>query len=67
MRKILQYVLPVTITLFMCVTVERTVVTDGGYDRLWGLPLPYISNDAGFVAFADIAYDQPILNSYQLN
>ena len=47
MRKILQYVLPVTFTLFMCLTVERTVITDGGYDRLFGLLLPYISNNAG--------------------
>ena len=47
MKKIIQYVLPVTLTLFMCVSVERTVVTDGGYDRLHGLPLPYRSNNAG--------------------
>jgi len=47
MRKVLQYILPVTLTLFMYVSLERTVVTDGGYDRLFGLPLPYISNNAG--------------------
>jgi hypothetical protein len=29
----------------MCVKVERTVVTDGGYDRLYGLPLSYISSN----------------------
>ena len=45
MRKVLQYRLPVTLTLFMCVSVERTVVTDGGYDRLYGLPLAYISGN----------------------
>lgn len=47
MRKVLQYILPVTLTLFMCVSLERTVVTDGGYDRLCGLPLPYISGNLG--------------------
>lgn len=47
MRKILQYILPVAFTLFMCVNVERTVVTDGGYDRLLGLPLPYMTNNFG--------------------
>jgi hypothetical protein len=47
MQKALQYMLPITLTLFMCVTVEWTVVADGGYDRLFGLPLPYISNNAG--------------------
>jgi hypothetical protein len=44
MKKWLQYHLPVALTLFMCVTIKRTVVTDGGYDRLYGLPFPYISN-----------------------
>ena len=44
MKKWLQYYLPVAITLFMCVTIQRIVVTDGGYDRLYGLPFPYISN-----------------------
>jgi hypothetical protein len=43
-RKCLQYYLPVALTLFMGVTIQRTVVTDGGYDRLYGLPFPYISN-----------------------
>ena len=48
MQKILQYILPLTLTLFMCVSVERTVVgTDGGYDRLYGLPLRFISGNAG--------------------
>lgn len=47
MKRIIQYILPVTLTLFMCVSVERTVVTDGGYDRLYGLPLAYRSNNAG--------------------
>jgi hypothetical protein len=47
MKKISQYILPVTLTFFMCVSVERTVVTDGGYDRLYGMPLSYRSNNAG--------------------
>jgi hypothetical protein len=28
----------------MWVTIERTVTTDGGYGKLYGLPFPYISN-----------------------
>lgn len=44
MKKWLQYDLPVALTLFMCITIKRNVVTDGGYDRLYGLPFPYISN-----------------------
>jgi hypothetical protein len=46
-KKILQYYLPLALTLFMTVTIERTVFTDGGYDRLYGLPLPYISSALG--------------------
>lgn len=44
-KKFAQYYLPATLSLFMLVTVERTVTTDGGYDRLYGLPLPYITNN----------------------
>ena len=44
MKKWVQYYLPVALTLFMCVTIQRMVVTDGGYDRLYGLPFPYISS-----------------------
>jgi hypothetical protein len=47
-RKLFQYYLPVTLTLFMLVTIERVVVTDGGYDRLYGLPFPYISSSLGY-------------------
>jgi len=41
----------------MLVTVERTVVTDGGYDRLYGLPFPYISNSYA----SSMSYDIYIL------
>lgn len=47
-RKVLQYYLPVALTLFMTVTIQRNVFTDGGYDRLYGLPLPYISSSLGY-------------------
>lgn len=42
--KWLQYYLPVALCLFLTITTERTVVTDGGYDKLYGLPLPSSSN-----------------------
>src|SRR5262245_16426326 len=47
-RKTLQYYLPVALTLFVMVTIERNVLTDGGYDKLYGLPFPYISNSLGY-------------------
>jgi hypothetical protein len=47
-KKTFQYYLPLALTLFMTVTIERTVFTDGGYDRLYGLPLPYISSALGY-------------------
>ena len=48
LRKTLQYYLPVALTLFMTVTIQRNVFTDGGYDSLYGLPLPYISSALGY-------------------
>src|SRR4030095_2106419 len=47
-KKTLQNSLPIALTLFMTVTIERNVFTDGGYDRLYGLPLPYISSALGY-------------------
>ncbi len=47
-KRTLQYYLPIALTLFMTVTIERNVFTDGGYDRLYGLPLPYISSSLGY-------------------
>jgi len=54
LKKCLQYYLPVTLTLFMCVTIQRTVVTDGGYERLYGLPFPYISSSYAFSMSYDV-------------
>ena len=55
-----QYFLPVTLTIFMLVTMERTVVTDGGYDRLFGFPVPFISNNYGYSFDFDV-YIFPLL------
>jgi hypothetical protein len=45
-KKLFQYYLPVTLTLFMTVTIKRAVIPDGGVeDRLYGLPFPYITNN----------------------
>ena len=46
-NKVLQYYLPVSLILFNIITIKRVVVTDGSYDRLFGLPLAYISNNDG--------------------
>ncbi|GAC1311015.1 MAG: hypothetical protein NVSMB24_29520 [Mucilaginibacter sp.] len=53
-NKWLQYYLPVTFTLFMLVTEKRTVITDGGYDRLYGFPFPYISNNYACTGCYDV-------------
>ena len=45
-KKLFQYYLPVTLTLFMTVTIKRAVIPDGApNDRLYGLPFPYITNN----------------------
>jgi hypothetical protein len=49
--KIFQYYVPVTLILFTFLTIERTVKTDGGYDRLYGLPLPWISGASAYNMF----------------
>jgi|GEM_PF-4096690 len=44
-KVILQYVLPITIIIFACVNVVWHVTnTDGGPDRLYGFPLPYVTS-----------------------
>lgn len=52
--KVVQYYLPVTLSLFMWVTIERKVITDGGYDRLYGLPLPCISGNYACTGCYDV-------------
>ena len=42
-----QYYVPATLLLFLSVTIERIVVTDGGYDRLYGFPFAFRSNAIG--------------------
>jgi hypothetical protein len=42
--KWLQYYMPFAFMLFIVVTMEREVITDEGYDRLYGFPLPHISS-----------------------
>lgn len=56
-KKILQYYLPVCLTLFMLLTMERTVITDGGNDRLYGLPWGWITSSYA----ASFRYDVFIL------
>jgi len=53
-KHLLQFYIPVTLTLFMLVTIERTVLTDGGYDKLFGLPLPYVSSSYAFSFHYDV-------------
>lgn len=53
-NKWLQYYLPTTLTLFMLVTKKRAVITDDGYDRLYGFPFPYISNNYSCTGCYDV-------------
>jgi hypothetical protein len=54
LRFLLQYLLPLTLTLFMLITVKRIVITDGGYDKLWGMPLGFITNNFGCSGCYDV-------------
>ena len=54
-RKLFQYFLPSTLTLFMLVTIERNVDTDiGGYEKLYGFPFPFISSNYAFTHHFDV-------------
>jgi hypothetical protein len=54
-RKLFQYFLPATLTVFMLVTFERNIQTDiGGYDRLYGFPLAFISSNYAFTNHHDV-------------
>ena len=44
LKRGVQYYVPVTLLLFLSVTIERIVVTDGGYDTLYGFPFAFRSN-----------------------
>jgi hypothetical protein len=63
-KNCLQYHLPGALTLFMLVTVERMVVTDGGYDRLYGLPFAYISNSYASSMSYDIYISTMLLDLF---
>jgi hypothetical protein len=53
-RFLLQYLLPLTLSLFMLITVKLIVITDGGYDKLRGMPLGFISNNFGCSGCYDV-------------
>ena len=53
-NKVLSLYIAPTLILFTLITVERTVNTDGAFDKLYGLPLPYISNGYAFSFHYDI-------------
>jgi len=46
----------------MLVSVKRTVVTDGGYDGLFGLPLPYFTNNFGCTGCYEVYAGPMIVN-----
>lgn len=55
LKRLFQYFLPTTLTLFMLLTIERKVQPDiGGYERLYGLPFPFISNNYAFTHHFDV-------------
>src|SRR4030095_13747729 len=54
LKRVLQYFLPGTLTLFMLVTIERNVQTDGAYEKLYGMPFSFISNGYAFTHHFDV-------------
>lgn len=48
--KIYQYYMPLSLVLFMFITIERQIkiIPDGPYDRLYGLPFPWVSNSFAY-------------------
>src|SRR4030095_8442136 len=55
LKRLFQYFLPTTLTLLMLLTIERNVDSDiGGYEKLYGLPFPFISSNYAFTHHFDI-------------
>src|SRR5688572_9625416 len=50
----LSYYTPLALSLFMLFTIERSFNSDGGYDKLYGLPFPFISNNQGCTHCFDV-------------
>lgn len=54
-KKLFQYYLPTTLSFFMLVTIERNMEPDvGGYEKLYGLPLSYISSNYAYTHHFDV-------------
>jgi len=71
-RKWLQYYVPVALTMFMLVTEKRAVTNDdGGFDRLYGFPLGYITNNNGctgcyLVFYGALIFDMAVYLAFVL-
>lgn len=61
-KKFIQYYLPVTLSLFMCVTIEQSVTTGGGYNSLYGLPFPYLTDSYACSFCYDVFIPTLVLN-----
>lgn len=62
-KKWLQLHIPIALTLFMLVTLQRTVDSDGGFDRVYGFPFAYITSNIGY-SFHYEVYLLPLLADF---
>ena len=54
LKNLLQYFLPTSLTIFMLFTIENEAITDGGYEKIYGLPFPFISSQYAFTHHFDV-------------
>jgi hypothetical protein len=60
MKRWLQLHIPIALCLFVFITIQRTVDSDGGFERVYGLPFAYITSNFGY-SFHYEVYLLPLL------
>jgi hypothetical protein len=60
MRKWLLIILPISLLVFQLLTAQHYVLTDGGFDRVFGFPLVYTTSNIGFTHHYEV-YVLPML------
>ena len=54
LKLIVQYYLPIALVLTFTISLKKEVVTDGGFDRMYGFPLSYITNNYACTGCYDV-------------
>ena len=62
LKLIIQYYLPISLALTFTISEKKEVVTDGGFDRMYGFPTSYITNNCGCTHCYEVFISNLLLN-----